>query len=166
MNPLLRNITTEGSWPLQGEVFFRLFETYIEFAVEDAATVEYVERCAEYLNSLSETVVDEFCLACIRYREDYSHMIGDDIEELENHRDVLELIEPTTLIVPNPEHGDEAVVHMELNCDWDIEHGIELIVRKDKVLYVGGFNGQSPWSDYSKRQSWNYASGGLDAAGA
>lgn len=34
---------------------------------------------------------------------------------------------------------------------------MEWVVRGDRVLYVGAFNGEDPWSDYTEEQEWNYA---------
>lgn len=157
MQPLIRNVSSEGFWPLQGEVFVTLFDRYIEFAVEDAASIEYVEKCARYLNGLDASVIDSLCQACIRYCNDFLSMTGQDIKEFSAARDVLKLVSPSALIVPNEDVPGKPVIHMELNCDWEIEHGMEWIIRDQKVLYVGGFNGSDPWADYLEKKSWNYA---------
>lgn len=62
-----------------------------------------------------------------------------------------------SLIVPDPEQGDEAVIHLSLNCEWDREHGMEWIVRGGEVLYVGPFHGEDPWRDFTVKEPWNYA---------
>lgn len=157
MPAFTRNVTTNGSWPLQGEVYFALFDRHIDFAVEDAATLEYVEQCATYLNGLGEAMLDDFCQACVSYRADYLEMVGINAEPLLATRDVLTLLTPLTLLVPNSANGGEPVLHLEFNCAWDADNGLEWIARGEKNLYVGGFNGQSAWADYSRRQSWNYA---------
>ncbi|MEK8032871.1 hypothetical protein AACH06_18785 [Ideonella sp. DXS29W] len=156
MQELVKEVTTEGNWPLQGQVFLSLFDRYIPFAVEDEASIEYVIQCAEYMNSWSEETIESLCQACIRYCNDFREMIGEDTIEFSSPREVLELVHPTSLIVPNPDFP-EPVAHLELNCDWEEEHGMEWIVRGAKVLYVGGFNGQSPWESFVPKKSWNYA---------
>lgn len=156
MPELIKDVTTEGRWALQGQVFFALFDRYIPFVVEDAATVEYVTQCAEYLNSWSDETIDALCLACIRYCNDFRDMVGEDLIEFASPRDVLKLIHPSSLIVPNPEHP-EPVAQLELNCDWEEEHGMEWILRGTEVLYVGGFNSQNPWGNFLPKKSWNYA---------
>lgn len=157
MAAFTRNVTTNGSWPLQGEVYFGLFDRHIAFAVEDAATLDYVEQCAAYMNALDEHMLDEFCQACISYRNYYLDMRGIDAEPLLAVRDVLPLLTPLMLLVPNPANRGEPVLHLELNCAWDADSGLEWIARGSRNLYVGGFNAQSAWADYSRRQSWNYA---------
>ena len=37
------------------------------------------------------------------------------------------------------------------------EHGMEWIIRGNKVLYVGSFNGEDPMGDFSLKNEWNYA---------
>ena len=142
---------------LEGQVFFSLFDKYIDFSAYDSTDIEYVTRCAGYLNALSEPVVGELCRASIRYCNDFLNAVGEKEREFEDDRDVLGLIYPAALIVPNPENGDEPVIHLELNCVWEEEHGMEWVVRGDKVLYVGGFNDEDPRGDYSEKESWNYA---------
>jgi hypothetical protein len=155
---LLKNLTTDGPWPLQGEAYSSLFARYIKFAVEDEEVpVEYVELCVNYFNSLQEPMINDLCAASIRYCNAFLEATGQEKRIFKNLRDVLSFIYPSTLIVPGPLNGMEPVLHMELNCDWEPEHGMEWIVRGNQVLYVGAFNGEDPWRDYLKKETWNYA---------
>lgn len=156
MPEIIKDVTTEGYWPLQGQVFSTLFERYINFSVEDAAPVEYVIICAQYLNSLDEEMIESLCQACIRYCNDFRSMVGEEPIDFSSYRDVLKLIYPSTLIVPNQKFP-EPVARLELNCEWEEEHGMEWIIRGREILYVGGFNGQNPWNSYVPKESWNYA---------
>ncbi|KAB0735632.1 hypothetical protein F7O93_30725, partial [Pseudomonas aeruginosa] len=92
-----------------------------------------------------------------RYRAARLERLGESAEEVAPARGVLERIEPGELIVPDPEQGDEAVIHLSLNCEWDREHGMEWIVRGGEVLYVGPFHGEDPWRDFTVKEPWNYA---------
>jgi hypothetical protein len=152
----IKNIS-QGKYGFEGEVFFRLFGQYINFTVDGSAQIDYVERCAVYLNSLPETVIDALCRASIRYCNDFLSTIKESGKYFEKPEDVLSLIYPSVLIVPDPENGDDPVIHLELNCEWEEEHGLEWIIRGNRVLYVGSFNGMNPWKDYSTKDSWNYA---------
>lgn len=157
MAAFTRNVTTNGSWPLQGEVYCCLFGRYIAFAVEDRATIDYVEQCAAYMNSLDGQIIEEFCEACLSCRADHLELLGRPAEPLLAARDVLSLLTPLTLLVPNPANGSEPVLHLELNCIWDADSGLEWIARGGRNLYVGSFNARSAWADYSRPQSCNYA---------
>jgi len=50
-------------------------------------------------------------------------------------------------------------VHLELKCSWEVEHGMEWLIRNDKVQYVGAFEGLDEWENYSCKQPGNYTSG-------
>jgi hypothetical protein len=153
---LIRNIN-KGSYGLEGEVFFALFQKYIEVTADEPADVEYVAKCAAYLNALNSTIVDELCLASIRYCNDFLSAVGEEERIFAEPRAVLELIYPSVLLVPAPAISGEAVVHLELNCAWEEEHGMEWIVRGDEVKYVGAFHGEDAWGDFSSKEVWNYA---------
>ncbi len=141
----------------EGEMYFTLFDRDIMVFFEEGANEEYANRCVTYLNSLSDEVVNQLCLASIRYCNDFLYGIGEDEKVFEKPSDVLRLVYPSSLIVPEPLNGNEPVINMELNCEWEIEHGMQLIIRNDSVLYVGGYNGEDPWGDFSTKKSWNYA---------
>ncbi|WP_010247710.1 DUF6985 domain-containing protein [Acetivibrio cellulolyticus] len=154
---MLKNVRV-GRFGLEGELYFELFKKDISFSTDDEdVTIEYIEKCATYLNSITGDVINFLCEASIRYCNDVLNMIGEEPKKFKNTSDVLELIYPSVLIVPMPENGNEPVIHLELNCDWEEEHGMEWIIRDNTVLYVGSFNGEDPWGDYSIKESWNYA---------
>jgi hypothetical protein len=156
MPELIKDVTTEGHWPLQGQAFSSLFDKYIAFSVADAASIDYVTDCAKYLNSWNEETIESLCQACIRYCNEFRSMIGEEPRQFSSYRDVLKLVSPISLIIPNAQFP-EPVAHLELRCEWEEEHGMEWIVRGNKVLYVGGFNGQNPWNSFAPKKSWNYA---------
>jgi hypothetical protein len=155
---LLKDVrpTPEGPFAAEGRVFCRLFGRYIGLAVEDAASLDYARRCAGHMDTLPDAVVDALCAASMRYCDAWRAMNGEGRIAFASVRDVLRQIDPNTLIIPN-ERRPEPVVHLELNCDWDAEHGLEWIVRGGEVLYVGGFSGGNPWADWHEPRSWNFA---------
>lgn len=158
MMDLLKDVieTPDGPFSIEGRVFCRPFGRYIAFAVEDAASLDYVRRCAAHLDTLPEPVLDALCAASIRYCNEYRLLLGEAPLAFASPREVLALVDPNTLLIPNEERP-EPVVHLELNCDWDLEHGLEWIVRDGQVLYVGGFNGGNAWGEYLEKTSWNFA---------
>jgi len=155
MPELIRCASDSGN--REDEVYFTLFDQYINLYNWDGASAEYERACANYLNNLSDTVIDHLCEASIRYCNDFLDAIGEDPKQFENSRDVLALIYPNSLSIPDPKGQAEPVIHMELNCEWEEEHGMEWVVRGDKVLYVGAYNGENPWSDFEPKASWNFA---------
>lgn len=154
---LLIDIDTGFFGEAEGKVWFNQFQQYIQFSVDDSAELDYVKTCAEYLNNLPEHTIKSLCDASIRYCNDFLSKVGKASKVFNSYKDVLPLISPSILIIPDPEYGDEPVIWMSLKCDWEVEHGMEWVIRKDEVLYVGGFNGTDPWSEISKENSWNFA---------
>lgn len=148
-------VSNKGS--LEGKVFLALFNKQLPFRTGNSVTTEYVQTCVSAFNNLGDEAIDNLCAACIRYCNDFLDAIGESLEEFANPRDVLEKIYPSVFLVPNPENSKDAAFHMELNCDWEEEHGMEWVIRGGEVLYVGAFNDENPWADYSEKSSWNYA---------
>ncbi len=153
---LVRNVQ-EADYGFEGEVFFRLYDRYIRLYMSDPIPMDYIQKCVEYLNSLSDEVIHSWASASIRYCDTFSEWVGKPTRTFDNPHDVFELIEPKTLIIDQPNNPNEPIVHLSCDCDWEIEHGLELIVRNDKVLYVGANNGMNPWADFSEPSEWNYA---------
>ena len=61
-------------------------------------------------------------------------------------RDILRYIEKPTIYIFPPEGKGIGYV-IEGNCEWEPEHGIDIIMLDDKVMDVGPAEGLSPWSD-------------------
>lgn len=152
---LIKNIT-QDKYGIRGEIYFKLFDRYIALSSEDN-DIAYAEQCATYLNALPETVIITLCEASIRYCSAFLEAVGEPSNHFDSPKQILPLISPSVLIIPNSNGTNMPVIHMELNCDWEEEHGMEWIVRADEVLYVGAFNGENPWGDFSTKRTWNYA---------
>jgi hypothetical protein len=155
-NKLVQNLR-EGQHGQEGEVYFALFEKYIPLFNWRKANDAYIMKCADHLNSLDETIIGHLCRASIRYCNDFLDAIGQEQKHFNKPRDVLSLIYPSSLSIPEPKEESIPVIHMELNCEWEEEHGMEWIIKDGKVLYVGAFNGLDPWAEFEPKDSWNYA---------
>lgn len=142
---------------IEGKVHFDLFAKDIDVMIEDPDCEEYAEKCAKYLNELNDDLIIHLCKSSIKYCNDFLEAIGEAKKTFQNPRDVLPLIHPILLIVPGLSSENDPVIHLELNCDWEVEHGMEWIIRNDKVLYVGAFNGEDPMRDFTQKDTWNFA---------
>ncbi|MCB8887753.1 DUF6985 domain-containing protein [Vreelandella malpeensis] len=145
----------QGEDGVEGEVYSTLFDRFFPLLSEDAAP-DFIKRCAAYFNALDESIIEHLCQATIHYIEVFLSETGEPIIEFATPREVLKLVTPSVLIVPTPE-GAAPVAHLELECQWEPEHGMEWIVRGDRVLYVGPFNGEDPWGSFSPKAAWNFA---------
>ena len=115
----------------------------------------------KYLVEMSDAIIEKLCEFSIRYCEnmrEYFDEMEVSIAENIQGREILKHIDPNTLIIEVPK-SDEIAFHIELNCDWEEEHGMEWSIRNNQVLYVGSFSDETPWRDkkYFKEASWNYA---------
>ena len=153
---VIKNII-DSDGEIKGDCYFTLYEKYISFYVDEESTLEYAKICIEYLNSLNDEVIISFCEASARYCNDFLNMTGQELKTFNNPKDILSLIQPKNLMIPEQAKGNTPIIHMELDGDWEMEHGIELIIKDNEIQYVGGFNGQWPWADFTNKESWNYA---------
>lgn len=158
MLDLIRKVRQEN-YGKEGEVYFSLFDKYITIFIPSDVSVEYAKACASYLNSLDEQVIDRLCEASIRYCNDFLDSLGEELRQFDRVKDVLSSIDPISLDISKPPDGQrEPAIHLELNCLWEEEHGMEWIVKGDRVFYVGPFHGINPWSDFeTKTHTSNYA---------
>lgn len=157
MTELIKNVRSNSDRQ-KGEVYFALFDKYISFSTWKAVNDAYIVECAEYLNSISfnDSIINHLCEASIHYCNDVLDTIGEELKHFDNLKDVLLLVYPNSLNIPEPRRSIP-VIHLELNCEWEEEHGMEWIIREDKVLYVGPYNGENPWAEFTRKDSWSYA---------
>lgn len=154
---LIKDISHNG-FCLSGKVFFRLFDRYIDLLIdeEEPTNLTYTHKCAVYLNSLSDHLIDRLCVASINYCNTFLDDIGDKPRKFSDRRDVLKLITPLSLSVPQMLR-DEPVIHLEFDCEWEMEHGMEWIVRGDRVLFVSAFESEDPWGEFTEDDEYNFA---------
>jgi len=149
---------------LKEDEFF--FNTNMHFALlnkeiavmidKDNPDFDFAEKCMKALNNLSEEVIDKLCACSIKYSEDFCEMVGEEEPEVKTNRDILKYIQPGALIINADEREDyDIVLHLELNCEWEEEHGLEWLIADNEVLYVGSFNDVMP-KYHGKGESWNY----------
>ena len=163
VRPLGKNSTYIG-----GKVFCKLWNTEIDVDIYDNVSIEYAEKCAEAMNSMSDELIDAICRAakqyCIEFLDDIG---GAELNEIEltipvdentPPQEMLKCFEVGSLSVEVPEDPSRIGYQLSGNCDWEEEHGIEIDILDGKLVYLGGFVGESPWIDHSE-DSWNCAVG-------
>ncbi|WMJ79179.1 hypothetical protein RBU49_09780 [Clostridium sp. MB40-C1] len=155
---MINNIT-KTNYGLEGTVEFKLFNTAINVLMDKDIDLEYANLCAKSLNNLDDRTINKLCEFSILYCNDFCDDIGEEPPKFNAVKDVLNYIQPNCLIIDTPKDNSKPVIHLELNCDWEIEHGLEWTINDGKILYVGSFNAEDGWSDpsYYEKISWNYA---------
>lgn len=158
---MIRDLEKNEFNQTEGIIDFPLFNLEIQITIDEGVPLEYAKQCVSYLQNLDDSVIDKLCEGSIRYCESMREYFADegiDIPKDVKGREILRYIRPNVLLIDPPE-DDTIAFHIEGNCDWEPEHGIEGSIRNGKVLYVGAFNDESPWrsEEYFAKASWNYA---------
>lgn len=148
---------------VEGKAPFKLFDCEIDVMIDDDCTVEYAEKCVEAMNDLPEDAVAIICKAakkyCMWFIEEVGECINDEltvpIYADTPAREILNNITPSMLIVETPKDSSIGY-HIECGCDWEIEHGLEITIKDNKVLYVGDFGDNGAWDKYPENNEWNF----------
>ena len=140
-----------------GKVHLTLFNTDVEVMFENNVSIDYVEACVKHLNNLNPHVINvlgdrlnkyyQFMLKEWQEMGIYESLVAsikNKISEKVNNQTILQHIHPNTLAIESPKENIPAY-SLDCNCDWELEHGAEIIIRNDKVLYVGSFSALGPW---------------------
>ena len=132
---------------IEGKVYCKLSDTEIDVDLYGDVPIEYAEKCVEAMNSMSEDLVDAICRAAKQYCLEYLDAVGG-----------AELNEINLTIPVNENTPPREMLKYQLsgNCDWEEEHGIEIVILDDRLVYLGEFTDESPWTDHSE-ESWNAA---------
>lgn len=147
---MLRNLR-ETEYGLEGEFDFSLFGTETNVFIDmEEPLLDYVNKCIENLNSLSDEIIDKLCEYTIRYCEDYREYFEDegiDIPKGIKGREILKYVKPVCLGIEEPDDEDIIGYSIELNVAWEEEHGMEWVIRDNKIMYVSSFNNMGAWCD-------------------
>lgn len=130
----------------------RIFDRPISVSALNVSE-EYVKKCISFLQNMSEEQID--CLAddTMAYYQEIKECSDDKeskIPEMITGRQILEWVYPKVMWIGNDE-GREGPVEfiVECDCEWETEHGMEIIVFADEVIHVGSYDGDI---DYWKEE--------------
>lgn len=148
---------------IKGKLYSEIFSTEIDVMIDEDVNIEYAQKCAKHFNSLSSELVETICRGAKAYCLDFMELAGGDWDEELTipvtaetpATDMLKCFNPTVFIVKKPEDENKIGYQLECSCDWEIEHGMEIDILDDKVVYLSSFNGYSPWLEYDEN-NWNY----------
>ncbi|MDE5854076.1 MAG: hypothetical protein K2H19_03335, partial [Ruminococcus sp.] len=140
---------------IEGKLYSKIFNTEIDVIIDDEVSIEYAQKCAEHFNSFNSEIVETICKGAKAYCLDFMEMTEGDFEEDMTIMvtpetpaiEIMKCFKPTVLIVEKPDDENITGYKLECSCDWEIEHGMEIDILDEKVVYLSSFNGYSPW-DY------------------
>lgn len=170
VSAMIKDIKKNKDGEVEGKLYVPLFDMDMDVMISSEEKLEYAEKCAEYFCNMPEDVLERFCKYCIRYLEEMREVLDEEdipVPKRVTGKEILEYITPSVLIID--EECDENIIefHMELECDWEIEHGLELTIKDGRILYVGPYDGMPPYFmeriehvghyDPNKDMNMNYA---------
>lgn len=154
---MITNIKKEDSLFDLGKLYSTLFNMEIDVWIENSIRIDYAEMCAEHFSKLSNEMIDKICERVSAYHqymleewdEEFVNEINEKVPCNVRGRDILNYIEKPSLFIFPPK-GDGVGYIIEGLCEWEPEHGIDIIIRNDRVLYVGSPEGADAWADDSE----------------
>ncbi len=128
----------------------------MEVMIKEGASIEYAQKCAEHFNSLNSKLVETICKGAKAYCLDFMEEVGGDVYEkmkisVTAETPALEMLKcfrPQMLIIEEPKDKNRIGYQLECRCDWEIEHGMEIDIIDNNVVYLSSFNDYSPWREY------------------
>ncbi|MBC7797221.1 MAG: hypothetical protein H7Z37_10145, partial [Pyrinomonadaceae bacterium] len=94
----------------------------------------------------NDGLFDKLRKASFDYYRDFVEEVGmDEMPVINSSAEVFDFCAPSNLIInvydKNP---DDTFVTIELNCEWEIEHGMQWTVKNDdELIFVGPYDGVS-----------------------
>ncbi|WP_458457900.1 DUF6985 domain-containing protein [Pseudobutyrivibrio sp.] len=110
----------------------------------------YAQKCLDYLDNLPQDVEDRLRKYIVRYYKDFEQYLDEDeLTEMGvvDETTVFDHIHIKSVIVDDDSRPDIVEFHVEGNCDWEPEHGLEFTISDGKILYVGPFDDNPPNSE-------------------
>ena len=146
---MIREIHKNDFGEFEGTVWNELFQTDLTICFPGEADQAYAQQCAEYFSNLPQEMVDRLCAYCLRYCDALRNFFDEDEIEIPtgiNGRDILSYITPSLLMAETHPNTDGIAFHVECGCAWEVEHGLEITISGERILYVGPYEGISPYN--------------------
>ena len=164
---LLKNSCRNEYGEIEGTAFFPYFHKDINVVCRKGTSIEYTEKCLEYLQKADERLILQICKYAEYYLKDVvqTTSIGELYyydEEPFPHDKLLELLQYFSFEIlyieepPEAAYDSSEVLNLYGGCDWEEDHGIQCLVRNGKVIFLGGYNNLSIWEDYDEEYFFNY----------
>lgn len=152
----------QGCYGIEGKIYSEIFHTEMEVMI-NGTSIEYAQKCAEHFNSLNSELIETICKGAKAYCLDFMEEAGGDVYGKMKISvtaetpplEILKCFRPQMLVIKKPKDENRIGYQLECNCDWEIEHGMEIDILDNKVVYLSSYNGYSPWHEYDDNE-FNY----------
>ncbi|MBQ5334397.1 MAG: hypothetical protein J6Z45_00455 [Oscillospiraceae bacterium] len=165
---------TESNGYKDGFFYSEKLDEGVEVTADKAVSDAYMKKCSEAVINMPQTTLiaiwEGAKKTCLAFIEQERANLGDkfdeertspDIKEDTPSKEMAQYIRLGGMMIEKP--TDENTVGFELNgsCEWDLEHGFEVVIVNDRVIYAGTCEQYSPWdTEYYTRgdgKEQNYA---------
>ena len=163
---MVRDIKEDGYGRVEGKSNSLKWGKDILLVCDTKEQLPYAEKCLSYFDCMPKEVEARLTKYLLRYFNEYKQDL--DEEELEemgpiNEENILKHIQLVAIMVDNKCRKDLIEFHIEGNCDWEIEHGLEITISDGKILYVGPYGDYGPNSRRIEYALENYGYYNIDA---
>ncbi len=156
---IIKNSSKTNEYFYNGTMYCPMFGKEITVSIENEEEAgfdvkPYAEKCAAHLTNLSDEFIDKICERVSAYQqfmleewnEEFVEEINEKVPPTVSGRAILDYITKPMLVVESAK-GDGIGYAIHGYCEWEPEHGIEIIILDDKLLYVGMTSCLGAWAD-------------------
>lgn len=105
----------------------------------------YVKKCIDFFQNMSEEQKDRLAEEATAYYREIQEYSGDTDSKMPEElsgREILDWVYPKVMWIGNDEGKEDPVEFIvECDCEWEAEHGMEIVVSDGKIIHVGSYDG-------------------------
>lgn len=148
----------------ESRIFCHLCNSEIGLLIPDETISEYyIQQCIKTMNEMPNKLIEDICLAAKAYCLFMMTLTQDKLPDSKMIDvcsdtpavEILKYFSPVRLIIEKPKDEKKIAYQLECACDWDEEHGMEIDIIQNQLVYLSSFNGYSPWKKYDQSE-WNF----------
>ena len=113
----------------------------------------YVKKCIGFFQSFSEEQINRLADEATAYYREIKECSGDSASNMPETligRKILDWVYPKVMWIGNDEGREEPIEFIvECDCEWEPEHGMEIVVYDEDIIHVGSYDGDL---DYWKEE--------------
>lgn len=150
----IEDLELDGEY-IEGIVQLKNIDKPIKICSYSEVGRSYIEKCLNHFENLSDERWKELKYYIEKYAKDMEYDIkGNDV--LKNIKFQNIQIKYSSVLSSN--NDLIPTYSIECSCKWEIEHGMEIVIKGDKIMYVGTFDDVGLWhkEDYYKGILGNY----------
>jgi hypothetical protein len=145
--------------PFEASIYFAKFDKTVNLNF-DKEISNYDKQCIETFFNWGETLFTQLANASYEYYKDHEDACGgfDDLT-INSPNEIWQHCEPINIhFVTCNKNPNSTFIDVELNCDWEPEHGMQWLLKNDnQIMYVGPYYGHARTDEKLGIDDANYA---------